>query len=80
MPFLTQGSNPGLLHCRQILYHLSHKGKRIIQPSDCSCGYLSQEHKNLYLHDIVCTNVSGSFIDNSSKLEQCEELTHWKRL
>ena len=23
--FLTQGSNPGLLHCRQILYHLSHK-------------------------------------------------------
>ena len=22
--FLTQGSNPGLLHCRQILYHLSH--------------------------------------------------------
>ena len=24
--FPTQGSNPGLLHCRQILYHLSHKG------------------------------------------------------
>ena len=23
---LTQGSNPGLLHCRWILYHLSHKG------------------------------------------------------
>ena len=23
--FPTQGSNPGLLHCRQILYHLSHK-------------------------------------------------------
>ena len=22
--FSTQGSNPGLLHCRQILYHLSH--------------------------------------------------------
>uniref|UniRef100_A0AC11EIX2 Peroxisomal biogenesis factor 14 n=1 Tax=Ovis aries TaxID=9940 RepID=A0AC11EIX2_SHEEP len=22
--FWTQGSNPGLLHCRQILYHLSH--------------------------------------------------------
>ena len=22
--FLTQGSNPGLLHCRQILYHMSH--------------------------------------------------------
>ena len=24
--FLTQGSNPGLLHCRQTLYHLSHQG------------------------------------------------------
>ena len=24
--FLTQGPNPGLLHCRQILYHLSHEG------------------------------------------------------
>ena len=24
--FLTQGLNPGLLHCRQMLYHLSHQG------------------------------------------------------
>ena len=24
--FLTQGSNPGLLHCWWILYHLSHQG------------------------------------------------------
>ena len=24
--FLTQGSNPGILHCRQILYRLSHQG------------------------------------------------------
>ena len=24
--FLTQGSNPSLPHCRQNLYHLSHKG------------------------------------------------------
>ena len=24
--FLTQGLNPGLLHCRQSLYHLSHQG------------------------------------------------------
>ena len=24
--FRTQGLNPGLLHCRQILYHLSHQG------------------------------------------------------
>ena len=25
--FPTQGSNPGLLHCRQMLYHLSHRGR-----------------------------------------------------
>ena len=25
--FPTQESNPGLLYCRQILYHLSHKGR-----------------------------------------------------
>ena len=24
--FLTQGSNPGLLHCRQVLYRLSYEG------------------------------------------------------
>jgi len=24
--FPTQGSNPGLLHCRRILYNLSHQG------------------------------------------------------
>ena len=27
--FPTQGSNPGLPHCRQILYHLSHHGALI---------------------------------------------------
>ena len=27
--FPTQGLNPGLLHCRQILYHLSHQGSPI---------------------------------------------------
>ena len=26
--FLTQGSNPGLLHCRQTLYPLSHQGSQ----------------------------------------------------
>ena len=30
--FPTQGSNPGLLHCRQILYHLSHQGSPLLEP------------------------------------------------
>ena len=29
--FPTQGSNPGLPHCRQILYHLSLQGSRILK-------------------------------------------------
>ena len=28
--FLTQGSNPGLPHCRQMLYPLSHQGSPVI--------------------------------------------------
>ena len=30
--FPTQGLNPDLLHCRQILYQLSYKGKLLSQP------------------------------------------------
>ena len=33
--FLTQGSNPGLPHCRQMLYRLSHQGS----PSNTLIGY-----------------------------------------
>ena len=34
--FPAQGSNPGLLHCRQILYQLSHQGNHCIV-SFCKC-------------------------------------------
>ena len=29
--FLTQGLNPDLLHCRQILYHVRHQGSSVIR-------------------------------------------------
>ena len=29
--FPTQGLNPGLPHCRQILYHLSHQGSSLVK-------------------------------------------------
>ena len=29
--FLMQGSNPGLLDCRRILYHLSYQGSPMVQ-------------------------------------------------
>ena len=39
--FLTQGSNPGLPHRRQILYQLSHQGNsnRIMKFKDSKCWY-----------------------------------------
>ena len=36
--FPTQGSNPGLPHCRQTLYHLSHKGSPIITINEVKKG------------------------------------------
>ena len=39
--FPTQGLNPGLLHCRQILYHLSHQWSPLmllIQKDKSSCN------------------------------------------
>ena len=43
--FQTQGSNPGLLHCLQILYHLSHQ-----ESSNCENTkslYYTSELENL---------------------------------
>ena len=37
--FLTQGSNPGLLHCRQIFYHLSYR-----EVPRCYIGNLKIQH------------------------------------
>ena len=36
--FPTQGLNPGLLHCRQILYQLSHKGSPRMNPERMAKG------------------------------------------
>ena len=65
--FLTQGLNPGLLHCRQTPYHLSHQGSsislwrkqteniassQIVAPYDrILCSY-QQEHSYSF-----CTNM-----------------------
>ena len=38
--FPTQGSNLGLLHCRQILYHLSHQGNLVLSSVQLSCVQL----------------------------------------
>ena len=35
--FPTQGSNPGLLHCKQILYHVSHHKNKLKMDSRSKC-------------------------------------------
>ena len=51
--FLTQGSNPGLLHCRQILYHLRYQGSPwlIIAPKKI---YYKIKIQNLRTHTLFC--------------------------
>ena len=45
--FPTQGSNPGILHCRQILYHLSHQGNpRILGWEACPFSRVSSWPRN----------------------------------
>ena len=39
--FLTQESNLGVLHCRQMLYHLSHQGKEHVKSVYCHPAYLT---------------------------------------
>ena len=61
--FLTQGSNPGPLHCRQILYQLSHLGN----PSNSTTGDIPWENHNWKIH--MYPSVHCSTIYNSQDIE-----------
>ena len=50
---LTQESNPGLLHCRQILYHLSYKGSPYIYVCVCGGGSVYM-HTHIYKTESLC--------------------------
>ena len=45
--FPTQGSNPGHLHCRQILYHLSHEGSFVYVETCKICKCKIQKYINI---------------------------------
>ena len=64
--FLTQGSNPGLLHCRSILYCLSHQGSpRILEwvahpfSSTSSCPGIEPPGSPALQADSLPTELSG---------------------
>ena len=52
--FLTQGSNPGLLHCRQILYHLSH-GACFLPATYCFPLAICSLHSFIFAWNVVLT-------------------------
>ena len=47
--FPTQGSNPGLLHCRQMLNPLNHHGSHILTKYPFKCLELVSAHSVMYL-------------------------------
>ena len=58
--FPTQGWNPGLPHCRQILYHLSHRGSPILKRVGYPFSSGSYRHRNGT--GISC--IAGRFLTN----------------
>ena len=59
--FPTQGSNPGLPHCRQILYQLSHQGSpRILEWVACPFSRRSSRPRNW----IRVSCIAGRFFTN----------------
>ena len=55
--FPIQGSNPGLPHCRWILYQLSHKGSP------------SKENKTIISKKYPCSHVTETLFTNALKTE-----------
>ena len=72
--FPTQGSNPGLLHCRRILYHLRHQGTpRILEqaayPISRGTSWPSwAKQKKSSLYNIVISIISFRIFSNLCKL------------
>ena len=68
--FPTQGSNPGLSHCRQILYHLSHQGS---PPQLLGSPYLPQLEKALVQQGRPST-AKNKYINCCSVAHSCPTL------
>ena len=69
--FLTQGLNPGLPHCRQIPYQLSHKGNHFLKC--CS------KHVKSIFHSIVIKGKESNF-EMDSPWIRLHELSEMKSI
>ena len=69
--FPTQGSNPGLLYCRWILYQLSHKGSPWIETSyTLGCSLLSVA----YLAHIYMFNYDPNTVHCLFQASECDQV------
>ena len=60
--FQTQGLNPGLLNCRQILYHLSHQGSpmmKVVKVKLSNCGI---QRRRTFIFQKSSVRISLEFI------------------
>ena len=60
--FQTQGSNPGLLYCRQILYHLSHQGSPIGFPKEGSQSVIDWWAPWLSCLELTCSHCFSDYL------------------
>ena len=63
--FLTQGSNLDLLHCRQILYHLSHQGSQLdfnYTPTIFLLWGLGKHNFSVLSSSFVIWNINRSYL------------------
>ena len=71
----TQGSNPGLLHCRQILYQLSYKGSPLLILLSFSSPFNLASGGFLVAASLIsnCWNPPFGIQARSRRLESCLE-------
>ena len=66
--FPTQGSNWGLLHCRQIPYHLSHRGSPVVHQYDPHGAFFKntslRRHQVLFELQLVIFFKKCAFLGN----------------
>ena len=81
--FPTKGSNPGLPHCRQIFYQLSHQGSpRILEwvayPSPGDLHNPGIESRSLALQvDSLLTELSGKYCLSLNTKNRISSVKHW---
>ena len=75
--FPTQGSKPGLRHCRQILYHLGHQGN----PNRMKFRAINQMEipNSHFLSQITCTQLTWGLPKRKMKKKQTKNRENLKK-